>query len=468
MAENNYLYGLTVQGIQSYIFATNKLKEIIGASEIIEQICTNWFNDFLTKKEKGKSKFLLNAAGNIRFQTDEATAKRIFTEYHYYLFKNAPGVPFSQAVVEIKENNDIVALEELDGILRAERNKAINSPSLGCMVRSKHRRTGNFSSENFDKNEKEFFDEITQKKVDKSGGETLTNKIELEKGKYTFPLEFSEIAFGGKDSWLALVHIDGNGMGDFIKTFFKNSDIKGLSQFSKDIDECTRNAFNTAIQKVFIESEKVEYFKTVDDKVILPFRPIVLGGDDVTLIMRADFALDFTESYLSNFEDNTKNSKINPENGLTACAGIAYIKEKFPFHYSARLVEELCKYAKDKSARKYSCLQFHKVQDSIFEDYVDIQERELTANGFDFITKPYGLKEIENTTAINSIKDFVTSLKEDGSPKNKIREWVDSCFNNPLMADEMLDRIPKNKSFNKKDSINYLTLLAIENNENRN
>jgi len=33
----NYLYGLTVQGIQSYIFATNKLKEIVGTSEIIEQ-----------------------------------------------------------------------------------------------------------------------------------------------------------------------------------------------------------------------------------------------------------------------------------------------------------------------------------------------------------------------------------------------------------------------------------------------
>ena len=44
--KNNYLYGLTVQGIQSYIFETNKLKEIIGASEIVEQLCTTWFDDF--------------------------------------------------------------------------------------------------------------------------------------------------------------------------------------------------------------------------------------------------------------------------------------------------------------------------------------------------------------------------------------------------------------------------------------
>ncbi|MCF6168924.1 hypothetical protein [Lutibacter sp.] len=40
-----------MQGIQSYIFATNKLKQIIGASEIIEQLCTTWFDDFLDEKE---------------------------------------------------------------------------------------------------------------------------------------------------------------------------------------------------------------------------------------------------------------------------------------------------------------------------------------------------------------------------------------------------------------------------------
>lgn len=29
-----YLYGASIQGIQEYIYATNKLQEIIGASEI--------------------------------------------------------------------------------------------------------------------------------------------------------------------------------------------------------------------------------------------------------------------------------------------------------------------------------------------------------------------------------------------------------------------------------------------------
>ena len=35
-----YLYGAAIQGIQSFIFQTNKLQEIVGASELIEIICS--------------------------------------------------------------------------------------------------------------------------------------------------------------------------------------------------------------------------------------------------------------------------------------------------------------------------------------------------------------------------------------------------------------------------------------------
>ena len=42
MAEK-YLYGASVQGIQDFIFKTDKLAEIVGASELVEQICTTLF-----------------------------------------------------------------------------------------------------------------------------------------------------------------------------------------------------------------------------------------------------------------------------------------------------------------------------------------------------------------------------------------------------------------------------------------
>jgi hypothetical protein len=46
-----YLYGASIQGIQGFIFETNKLKEIVGASDLIEWFCEyNFFKDFADKK----------------------------------------------------------------------------------------------------------------------------------------------------------------------------------------------------------------------------------------------------------------------------------------------------------------------------------------------------------------------------------------------------------------------------------
>ena len=49
---SKYLYGASVQGIQSFIFQTNKLKEIIGASELVEEICTSMFAEQINKTYK--------------------------------------------------------------------------------------------------------------------------------------------------------------------------------------------------------------------------------------------------------------------------------------------------------------------------------------------------------------------------------------------------------------------------------
>ena len=47
-------------------------------------------------------------------------------------------------------------------------------------------------------------------------------------------------------------------------------------------------------------------FRTIDIKYKYPIRPIILGGDDLTVIIRADLAIPFTECFLREFEQNTK------------------------------------------------------------------------------------------------------------------------------------------------------------------
>ena len=475
--EKNYLYGLTVQGIQSYIFATNKLKEIIGASEIIEQLCTTWFYDFLTKEECKGSIRHLNAAGNIRFQTDKETAKRIFRDYHFILLEKAPGVPFSQAVVEIKNGKEYEAIQNLDKKLRAQRNSPLYEIDLGVMLRSKNRRTGDFAFQkqiyNKEKNKFEFLDVVSNQKYIKRKGKALTEKIELSNNNIVYPSEFEELAKGGTHSWLAVVHIDGNGMGIIIKDILENGVDKftELKSFSKSIADCTINAYKKAITDVVLpEKTDIEIDNIAHQQ--LPIRPLIIGGDDVTVIIRADLALEFTQVYLETFEEETLKAKLNNNKGVTACAGIAYVKEKFPFHYSANLAEELCTYAKNKSERKASAIQFHLVNDSIIDNYKEIVARELkVSEDFTFQKGPYYLDKYKDSEAnkelLSTLTKTIAQLKQEDSPKNSMREWVDAKFNKPNMTNILMDRLKAKTSGyntileNEKAFIDYHTLLAV-------
>ncbi|HIP34174.1 MAG TPA: hypothetical protein EYG89_05585 [Bacteroidia bacterium] len=469
--EKNYLYGLTVQGIQSYIFATNKLKEIIGASEIIEQLCTTWFYDFLTKEECKGSIRHLNAAGNIRFETDKSTAQRIFRDYHSILLEKAPGVPFSQAVVEIETDKEKEALEKLDKLLNAERNIP-NQLDLGIMSRRKARRTGNAASLLKDA-DKELTDFSTGEKFENADKEAIKTKTDLD---YSFPLEFKDLTKGGKDSWLALIHIDGNNMGNRINNIkdYSTDILTDLKEFSVNIEKATIKAFNDATHKI-ANSISV---KENDTNNTLPMRPIVLGGDDVTLIIRADLAIPFVEEFLTVFEEETNRLTVFKEKakfteGLTACAGIAFIKEKFPFHYSSHLAEELSTHAKNKSGREASCLSFHQVSDSFIDDYNEIIKRELTTiHKFKFNVEAYYLKG-KNT--IKELNDTIDSLQSKDTPTNDIRNFVDILFHGEKSEIEN-----KRKAFHKKNTnnnytkiienekyfIDYLTLLSLENEDN--
>lgn len=64
-----YLYAAAVQGIQSFIFQTNVLKDIVGASELVDSICTEAFKQLpgISWKEENQ---VIAAAGNVKYVFD--------------------------------------------------------------------------------------------------------------------------------------------------------------------------------------------------------------------------------------------------------------------------------------------------------------------------------------------------------------------------------------------------------------
>ena len=133
-----YLYGASIQGIQEYIYATNKLQEIIGASEIIDSLGQKFddkqegngaiFGVFDELRANGLvEQILLNAAGNFRaIVNGEENLKKIVRDLPKKIMQNAYGITISQATAPYNGNDYETASKELERKLKTQRNR----PSL--------------------------------------------------------------------------------------------------------------------------------------------------------------------------------------------------------------------------------------------------------------------------------------------------------------------------------------------------
>lgn len=432
---SKYLYGAAVQGIQGFIFQTNKLREIVGASDLVAQICTTVFTDLIGKTafEGGspQAEMVVSAAGNIKcLFRDEKLCKKAVSEFSRIVMLKAPGITISQAVVELSQDGDFAsAVEELEKRLRIQRNMPAPSLTIGLTAIERSHTTG-FPAITEDDDGK-WIDEGTNKKraaanrqdltlCRKSFGEQIKNE--------NVPNELKYIT--GKNDWIAIIHADGNGLGKIIEK--KGHDKTELHKFSTDLDDATAKAAQASYQAVR---------QAFDIKKTIPLRPIILGGDDMTIICRADIAFLYASEFLKNFEQETAKKGMR----LTACAGIAFIKSKFPFHYGYQLAESLCEQAK-KDARQLasnspSCLMFHKVQGAFFDNYETIVRQELTLpQNRSFVFGPYYLdKNIQGRWDVSKLEEAL-SLKENNNLKNAIREWSGLMFENPAMAEQRIRR----------------------------
>jgi len=482
MNSTNYLYGLSVQGIQSYIFNSNKLSEIIGGSEVIELCCTKWFADF--KKEHHLNGTLISAAaGKIRYVTsNRAEVELIYQEYAEVMRSKAAGLPYSQAVVEVGDAINKAALNKLRIALDAQRNCPPYSGDARTMARERAPRTGGAAvrehkwktSNNAE--DKEFIDALTDAK-ESTIRDTRTNALKtttglgekvkvdtMKEGNYTYPTEFAELAKGNGKSWLAVIHVDGNGVGKLINELLdaEGDQTEKLQRFSTALEEATKVAFEKAVETTLFTQKVLE---TCEGNIV-PIRPLILGGDDLQVIVRGDLAIAFTKAYLSAFEIETRTNEQLHEfcpNGITACAGIAFVKEKFPFHYSAHLAEQLCGWSKDKTNREVSAFQFHMVRDSFIEKYKDIIEREYKYgnNYFEygpFVTTP---NSVVKGVAADTLTDDLNLLADKRAPVNGIRQWLSTVFTDAAMAAELKRRMVN------QDTDNIFSTLLDDSNENR-
>lgn len=470
-----YLYGFNINSIQPYIFQTGKLKEIIGGSELVEQICKDQFIELLGERFE-ENNLIQSAAGRVRYLfEDKESCQSFVRDFPMQVIKRLPGAAFTQALVTVKGNLDYCDLWNLEKRLDTQRNRTFPSLAPDWMIVARAPRTGGplFQETNAAGGGKDLLDQeqwakikTTRNILKKPDEKSLFSKF-IDKGsipKSAFATEFEDLLPAGdkKKGWLAVVHADGNSLGRLIQNlslqFSKNKSdqlAQFLRRFSVTLDEATCKAVTKAFEKVV--RPVYEYEGEKSSKALLALRPIILGGDDLTLIIRGNLALDFTAAYLKSFEDQTKllfgplADEFELEElraGMTACAGISFVKFNYPFHYAVELSESLCKYSKGISKKLSdpsipSCLAFHKVQSSFVGDYQELIDGPLSVpkEKVQFNNGPYFLHETVGYHTVDQLQQWIKAINRQDAPKSRLREWLTELKINPNSADQLMKRI---------------------------
>lgn len=202
----------------------------------------------------------------------------------------------------------------------------------------------------------------------------------------------------GELSRVAIIHVDGNGVGALMRNLQeklndlgKTHDIDQMlaaqqgingqkdtfARFVKAINQALEEAMREACRQGYLEVARLQYPNTVvedlKDNELIYVVPVLLGGDDLTVIADGTYALPFTVTVLKAFEELTAAdpllSAVAEGGRFTAGAGIAIVPTKFPFHLAYDLAERVAAQAKrigkDKSV---STLAYHQLVDTTILD----------------------------------------------------------------------------------------------------
>lgn len=442
---SKYLYGAAVQGIQDFIFKTSELKHIVGASELVEQICTSAFDEFAKNGES-----VVRAAGNIKFIFDnDEDCRKAVREFPKKVMTMAPGITISQAVIPLGDDFG-KAIDQIESLLKVQRNKPQRSTTCGLMGIKRANNTG--LPVVMITNKEEYKDEPTVQKECYTNTKGLCIKSFGVSDFSSDVVAYDINDITEKNDWIAIIHADGNGLGKVVQKVGKNKDV--FSRFSQQLDIATKEAAQIAYSKVDGEFNAIK---------VIPIRPVVLSGDDMTVIIRGDLAIAYANAFIKAFEEKTKehlgdilrNYSVfaEGEDYLTVCAGIAFIKSSYPFYYGYQLAEELCGYAKkdtkaiheaDSNHLPPSCLLFHKVQDSYIVSYEDIVQRELTANdGLSFKAGPYYIFPQNGKNTVDNLVESSRLLNVEGEDgvKSGLRNWISLRLENKNKAEQRKNRM---------------------------
>lgn len=372
------LTGVDVLGVQRFVFSSNRLKDVVSGSYLVEWSTSRngALSELLEKGVIEKDKDILLASGANAFITfsEIAKARAFAAEYTRLLYEKAPGVETVIVHEEIGFDGLAVALQKIQVKLAKKKTERIPSvPLAGISVTATCLETGwpacSFDQKNANHPISKNIDRRRERTV-QEGANGYWDLFLKNNKKYHFPLDIEQLGRTiGDTSMMGVVHIDGNGVGNLIKNWLEKKQVQGSNdnqvrqecvEWSAAIDELGKSALLAVVDRLCGNVDNGMLSGSPDRLVVelkelekgkgwmLPLRPILLGGDDLTFVCDGRIALDLAETALGIFE-NEKSNIPHLDKPIRACAGVAIVRVRSPFIRAYQQAEKLCASAKMKS-----------------------------------------------------------------------------------------------------------------------
>ncbi|NTU74152.1 hypothetical protein HGB07_08500 [Candidatus Roizmanbacteria bacterium] len=470
-----YSYCFEARGIQQYILETGKLKDMVGASRLVDELCQFSGSDDLLQKvidalslDVAKVRFLRRAGGAfIALLSNKEDAIALQNLWTLLISHYSPGLEWVDALEEGNTEQEVVELG-IRKLLSRRNNPPVSLPEAGPFVQFSSR-TGRAGVE---KKGDEWLDNSTSRKRKMNNGSDDVGRHFLPQvfcKSHVWAHSFDEKDDGnnrlmpfleGAERTLGVIHADGNGLGVALQSLQEAT--KNLPRyqelfwnFSCAIATATRNAVLVATEKVLIPNAQNKGHYS-----ILPARPLVLGGDDMTIIVRGDLALEYLNVFLQAFETASHeqlgplHSEIDklPEK-LTACGGIAFIKTGQPFLQAYALAESLCAHCKKQSTVsegfKPSSLAFYRVTTSSIGKYDRIlNDVETYSHDGTYYSKIMGAYDVCDSSAsdlprfsdLKKLNELLTDDQNNVFPSSYARRLLTEMSRSPHLVSEIYQR----------------------------
>ncbi|MCC7571620.1 hypothetical protein KO465_09940 [Candidatus Micrarchaeota archaeon] len=445
-------YTLTVvdtTGIQDYIFGTNQLKQNVGASYLVDCATRKWVAESLPRPNNVRDLGTANPFTDLTIEDDDLVAEVVYAgggntmiiftghaegdavsfarRLTRKVLLDAPGLEIVLAHQEFDWQGN-VALGGKNGVVGCvmekmalkKANHLASSPLIGLGVTAACTFTG-LPAVGYDhkRSSRLISTEVEAKlKAEPQANDRLK---QLFKFRCWEPArEFKDLGSTlGESSYIAVIHTDGNGIAKriqgirdkFDRPFQNRNYIQEMRSFSISLQQAAQESLQSTIDKLIqsIHCERGNKFIGRNNEIelqnkILPFRPIVFGGDDVTFICDGRLGLGLAAHYLQMFSNHLLSD--GPDGKPAYCrGGIAVVKTHYPFSRAYALAEELCRSSKEYISKRQhtpyneeglTAMDWHFAVSGLARDLKDVRDREYTKNRLgDLLMRPVRLSDPE-------------------------------------------------------------------------